>query len=110
MTVVEKEKLREKRKSPRKKCAVDVAYAYLDTNHTAIIRNLSPEGVFIDTRDPIDVGNKIAMEIRLSDEQDPIMIIGEVAWNSRRGMGVKFQLGFSASLIQPLIDKYQTNM
>jgi len=28
------------------------------------------------------------------------MIIGEVAWNSSRGLGVKFKMGFDASLLQ----------
>ena len=94
----------EKRKYERKACSASVGYAFLDKNHTAIIENISDEGAFLDTLNPVTVGHDIAMKIQLEKDQQPIMIIGEVAWNSPRGMGVKFKMGFDSSLIQYLVD------
>ena len=93
----------EKRKYKRKGCSTSIGYAVLDKNHTAVIENISNGGAFLDTLNPIDVGRDIAMKIQLTQGQKPIMIIGEVAWNSPRGMGVKFKMGFDSSLIKCLM-------
>ena len=91
---------KDKRKYKRKLSTTSLGFAALDKNHTAIIKNISNGGVFLDTVAPIDVGKDVAMKIQLTEDQEPIMIIGEVAWNSPRGLGVKFKMGFDASLIQ----------
>ena len=96
---------KEKRQYERKECSASVGYAFLDKNHTAIIENISDGGAFLDTLNPVSVGHDIAMKIQLEQDQQPIMIIGEVAWNSSRGMGVRFKLGFDSSLIQYLTHK-----
>lgn len=95
---------KDKRKYKRKSIPTSLGYAWLDKDHTAIIKNISDGGVFLDTVAPIDIGKDVAMKIQLTDDQEPIMIIGEVAWNSHRGLGVKFKMGFDASLIQFLMD------
>ena len=95
---------KEKREYPRKACSTPIGYAALDKNHTAIIENISDGGVFLDTLDSFDIGHDIAMKIQLSREQQPIMIIGEVVWNSPRGMGVRFKMGFDASFMESLMD------
>jgi|GEM_PF-2471243 Tfp pilus assembly protein PilZ len=89
-----------KRKYKRKLFPTSLGFAMLDKNHTAIIKNISDGGVFLNTVAPIGVGKDVAMKIQLTQDQEPIMIIGEVAWNSPRGLGVKFKMGFDASLIQ----------
>ena len=95
---------KDKRKYQRKLSTTSLGFATLDKNHTAIIKNISDGGVFLDTVAPIDVGKDVAMKIQLTEDQEPIMIIGEVAWNSPRGLGVKFKMGFDASLIQFTVD------
>lgn len=97
------ETAREKRKYKRKFCPNSLGYAKLDRHHTAIIKNISDGGVFLDTVATICVGKDVAMKIQLADDQEPIMIIGEVVWNSPRGLGVKFKMGFDSSLIQCLM-------
>jgi Tfp pilus assembly protein PilZ len=92
------------RKYKRKLIPTSLGYAMLDKNHTAIIKNISDGGVFLDTVAPVGIGKDVAMKIQLTEDQEPIMIIGEVAWNSPRGLGVKFKMGFDASLIQFLMD------
>ena len=95
---------RDKRKHHRKSCPAPIGFATLDKHHTAIIKNISDGGVFLDTIAAIHIGRDVAMKIRLTDDQEPIMIIGEVVWNSPRGLGVKFKMGFDSSLIQCLMD------
>jgi Tfp pilus assembly protein PilZ len=93
-----------KRKDKRKPIPTSLGFAALDKNHTAIIKNISDGGMFLDTVAPIGIGKDVAMKIQLTEDQEPIMIIGEVAWNSPRGLGVRFKMGFDASLIQFLMD------
>ena len=95
---------KDKREHQRKKCSTSIGYASLDKNHTAIIKNISEGGVCLDTPEALDVGRDIAMKIQLSREQEPIVIIGEVVWNSPSDMGVKFKMGFDASLMKSLMD------
>jgi Tfp pilus assembly protein PilZ len=81
-----------------------LGFATLDKHHTAIIKNISDGGIFLDTVAAIDVGKDVAITIQLTDDQEPIMIIGEVVWNSPRGLGVKFKIGFDSSLIPCLME------
>ena len=105
MTAANKrENTRDKRKAKRRTLKTSPGFATLDINHTAIIKNISDGGMFLDTTAPIGVGKDVAMKIQMAEDQEPIMIIGKVAWNSPRGLGVKFKMGFDASLIQVLMD------
>ena len=99
--------IKEKRKSSRKKCSARVGYAYLDSNHTAIIENISQEGAFINSKSLPDIGKKLLMTIKFSEDSEPISIIGEVVWLSPRGIGVKFNSGFDAGLIESYLNDTQ---
>ncbi len=101
---VKRENRNEKREYLRKSCPTPIGFAALDKHHTAIIKNISDGGVCLDTVAAIDIGKDVALKIQLTDDQEPIMIIGEVVWNSPRGLGVKFKIGFDSSLIQCLME------
>ena len=105
MTGIEKQKLIEKRKYPRKNCSINVGYAaYLDTNHIAIIKDICQGGAFIDTNSFLDIGQDILLKIQLPGLPKPMGIIGEIVWHHPNGMGVKFKMGFGASVIESFIE------
>ena len=89
----------EKRKFPRRECSVPVGYAILDQDYTALIENISYGGVFIDAENILGVGQEILLNIQLTADTHPFTVIGEVAWHSPKGMGVKFKMGFDLSML-----------
>lgn len=97
---------REKRKYTRKPCSTPVGYAVLDTDHTAVIENISSGGVFIDSENALDVGRDILMTIQFPEEPKPVTLIGEVVWNNHKGMGIRFKMGFDSGLI-PFLMNYE---
>jgi Tfp pilus assembly protein PilZ len=105
MTAIEKQNYLEKREFRRKKCFINVGYAaYLDTNHIAVIKDISRGGAFIDTQSFLDIGQEVLLKIQLPGLPKPMGIIGEVAWHHPIGMGVKFKMGFGASVIESFMD------
>jgi len=104
MTAIEKKRSDEKREHLRKKCATTVGYAaYLDTNHTAIIKDISQGGAFIKADCLPDIGQSILLTIQFPDQTRPVTIIGEVIWHGPSGMGVKFMMGLHASLVESFL-------
>jgi len=95
--------LAEKRKFPRKECSVPVGYAELDEDYTALIENISYGGLFIDAETLLDIGQEILLNIQLTADTQPFTVIGEVAWHSPKGMGVKFKMGFDLSMLTELV-------
>ena len=92
----------EKRKFPRMECSVPVGYAILDEDYTALIENISYGGVYIDAETILDIGQEILLNIQLTEDRQPFTVIGEVAWHSPKGMGVKFKMGFDLSMLSGL--------
>ena len=90
----------EKRKFPRKKCYVNVEYPDdLATHHKAIIRDINQAGAFINTREFLDIGQDILMQVHLPGLPKPMTVIGEIIRHGINGMGVKFNLKFGISAI-----------
>jgi Tfp pilus assembly protein PilZ len=105
MTSSENErKYLEKRQYPRKSVKTDLGYATVDDNCVAIIENISNGGAFISAPDLGDVGQDITMDLDLPEEQKALKMIGEIVWADQKGVGVKFKMGFDASLLNSLID------
>jgi hypothetical protein len=104
MTTINKHRFKEKRTYSRTNCSIPVGYAFLDTDHTAIINNISQQGVFINTQNLPEIGMNILMTIQFPNVPDPITIIGEVVWHHPQGMGVKFNMGLEASLIYSYLE------
>lgn len=71
----------------------------------AVARNVSPGGMFIETRDPLPLGTKLRIRFQMPDSDDEIVASGEVKnhyflnyagareRSSLTGMGLRF-LGF----------------
>ena len=99
-----KQKSIERRKLPRKKCAVTVAYSDdTGTHRQAVIRDMNQGGAFINTRNCLDVGEDFLMKVHLPGLPMPMAIIGEVVRYNSDGMGVKFNMQFGASAIHSFV-------
>lgn len=54
------------------------------------ITNISPGGLFLETKTPATVGGAVTIAFTLSDNEDPIEVEGEIVRVKHNGFGVKF--------------------
>jgi type IV pilus assembly protein PilZ len=92
---------RERRTGIRKSCHIPVHYATYDRVFSNYIKNISRNGLFIETQRPLFVGEEILMTFSVKGVDKPIKIKGEVAHASRSGIGVEFK-GISADTVEML--------
>ncbi len=80
----------DERETPRVPCNIDVDYTTQDQKYTNTILDISPAGVFIETDDPPEVGQKITLIFSFLTSEDHFDVAGEIVWRSSQGIGVKF--------------------
>jgi hypothetical protein len=80
----------DERETPRVPCNIDVDYTAQDQKYTKTIRDISPAGVFIETDEPPEVGQKITLIFSFPTSEDHFDVPGEIVWRSSKGIGVKF--------------------
>jgi Tfp pilus assembly protein PilZ len=88
---LEKGRPKEKRQSPRKNVSVPVEYATPQGTYQDFIKNVSAGGVFIETKEALEVGHEIVMVFPLFSFEDPVKVNGKIAWKGPQGIGVKFE-------------------
>ncbi|MGD2272678.1 MAG: PilZ domain-containing protein [Desulfobacterales bacterium] len=93
----------DERLSPRKPCKLTVDYQSQDNAHTEHILDISTGGVFIETTEPIDVGQEIKLTFAFPDSPDALKVSGEIVWRNPKGIGVKF-----IDMTQQQVDKIKT--
>ena len=81
--------IREKRKYPRKTCFMAVDYVSQGRAYTDFIGNTSRGGVFIETRSPFLVGEKVSLTFMPPNYQRSIRTAGKVVRTNPQGIGVK---------------------
>ena len=81
----------QRRERPTKSCLMLVDYAALDRAYKDCIRNISASGLFIETRTPFSIGQKITLTFSSSSYEKPIKITGKIARTGREGIGVRFK-------------------
>lgn len=81
-----------RRKHERKPYFSTVDYSVQDGTYTDFIHNISAGGVFIGTGTPFLAGDEVSMVFPLPISHQQIRIIGEIAWVSDMGIGVKFKM------------------
>jgi Tfp pilus assembly protein PilZ len=77
--------------------ALEINYSFYANNY--ITQNVSEGGMFIITESPLQIGEKILFQFRVSDTGELVSGVGEVAWNRRvddgpgrpKGCGIKFE-------------------
>ena len=89
LALLEESLPRDRRRHPRKECAIAVTCATYRV-FTDFIRNISPGGVFIETSAPCLPGDHLALMFSLPKEEEPVKVTGKIVWRAREGVGVKF--------------------
>ena len=85
-----------KRRYERRPWHKAVDYSNGNAVYTDFIQDISAGGVFLETRNPFRIGEKISMTFYFPDYPEPIQIQGKIARMSPRGVGVKFDLSNQA--------------
>jgi hypothetical protein len=81
----------EKRKYHRKKTFIQAECSFNRTTFTDFIQNLSASGLFIESRYPFFIGEKLSLTFSLSDIEDSVKIIGKIVRVDSKGIGVHFE-------------------
>lgn len=81
-----------KRGVPRKPCSLDVDYATGDRAAKGAVKNVSVNGLFIETSEPLSPGQEITLTFSLPSHAKPLKTTGKVVWRKANGVGVKFSL------------------
>ena len=84
-------RFQEQRKYPRKVCLLDMDYFTGERAFKDFSKDISNSGIFIETRNPLSVGDEILLTIQLAGEVEEIKISGEIVRTTSHGIGVRFR-------------------
>jgi Tfp pilus assembly protein PilZ len=87
---LERKQTRHTRRHKRRDTSLTVYYATHDRAYRDTIQNISPTGVFIETREPFNVGQEILLNFTPARNAEPIKVRGKVVRITDDGIGVKF--------------------
>ena len=82
---------REKRANDRNLCHTKVFFSTSKHVYSSYIKNISPTGLFIETDEPMQTGEKILMLFNIKGINKTLKIKGEIAHTANAGLGVKFK-------------------
>jgi PilZ domain-containing protein len=81
----------EKRKYPRRSTLIDITYSADQRRiFEDFVRNISADGLFIETNLLSELGQKLTMTFSHPGSGDPIKVLGKVIRVDSGGIGVKF--------------------
>jgi len=83
--------VKEKRANIRKSCNIPINFAIYNRVYSNYINNISLNGLFIETRRPLIVGDEIIMNFRPEGFDKSLKVKGEIAHATRSGVGVEFK-------------------
>ncbi|MBW1802777.1 MAG: PilZ domain-containing protein [Deltaproteobacteria bacterium] len=79
------------RKHERKPFFTTLDYSTESGSYRDFIKDISMEGVFIETRIPFSVGEVLSMTFLLPEHEKKVKIHGEIVRIDEQGIGVKFK-------------------
>ena len=91
----------EKRKSLRFPVQLPVDFGRIDYYMSSLCSNISRSGLYIETSEVVDVGNKVTLFITFPHRDEPLKLLGKVMWkrhtpaldlnnNTLAGLGIQF--------------------
>jgi Tfp pilus assembly protein PilZ len=80
----------ERRQHPRRPCFIATDFAIQDRVFRDFVRNISPDGVFIETLTPLLNGAEITIVFSLPNYGGSFKTAGNIVWTSLQGIGVGF--------------------
>ncbi len=98
----------EQRDDERIPCLIAVSYADQKRVYHDFIQDLSKGGVFIETREPLTVGEKISLTFAMPPTQSHFKISGKIVRTTKEGVGIQFENKLSQyqeEIIRKLVGK-----
>ncbi len=95
--------IEEKRKYPRKDSSTLVDCEVQDRTYKYFIKNISENGVFIETEEPLAVGQDISITIPMPNQQEHT-VTGEIIRTSPEGIGVRFKALIPDAVINLIVE------
>ena len=80
----------ERRRCLRTPYRTPVRYSNALLNGSGLVKDISPYGMFMETRIPPNIGDQIRIAFLLRNSRHPMDIEGEIARQAQSGVGVKF--------------------
>ena len=107
LSELENRQIKWARKYIREERLITVNFAAKGRAYQNFIQDISLEGVFIETKEPFEVGEDLLLTIAYHKEQRPFKIEGTVVRNPPNGIGVKFKKvsQVQEEIIRAIIDK-----
>ena len=81
---------RDQRKNPRMPCRIITEYIVNDQEQKGVMRNISLDGAFIESRHELAVNQRIAQSFFFPNFEIPIRSNSKIVWIASRGFGVQF--------------------
>jgi Tfp pilus assembly protein PilZ len=81
----------ESRKYPRKTYTHSISFSFRRRHHHGVIKNISAEGVFIETSEPLSVGQKMKLAIPGHKLIPSTILTGQVVRVSPSGVAIRFE-------------------
>jgi Tfp pilus assembly protein PilZ len=96
---------KKKRKHERKPFLTTLDYSTESGSYRDFVKDISIEGVFIETSIPFSVGEALSMTFLLPEHEKKIKIQGEIVRLDKQGIGVKFKTSqVQKEIIQSFVD------
>jgi Tfp pilus assembly protein PilZ len=83
--------VKEKRENTRRSCDISVNYAANDRVYANQITNISANGLFIETRRPLIMGDEVILAFKLEGFDKSLKLRGKIARANQTGVGVAFK-------------------
>ena len=95
-----------RREHERKSFLETLDYTSAAGAYRDFVKNISEGGIFIETRNPLSVGEEISMTLLDSKHKKRLKIQGEIVRMEREGIGVKFKASqVQREIIKSFVDK-----
>ena len=81
---------RDQRKNPRMPCRIITEFFVNDQEYKGVMRNISLDGAFIESRHDLAVNQHIAQSFFFPNFEIPIRSNSKIVWIASQGFGVQF--------------------
>jgi hypothetical protein len=83
-------KIPERRRAPRTPYLTPVRYAHAAANGAGTAKDISSEGMFMETHGLLEIGDRIRIDFKFRNSKHPMDMEGQIARKAPDGVGVWF--------------------
>ena len=98
LKTIEENGFEKKRESPRESYFMDVDFVVRDRAYNGYIKNISSEGVFIETKENFPAGTNITLSFSLPNSKGHIRANGKITRQEKDGFSVAFDMDIQTIL------------